>query len=193
MRNKQIISTFLFCVSLFAVPGKAQQSESLIAPGKGVGELYIGMKYKAVQKLMGKPEDKNTEKEERSDFVSSGYQPDDFLVFRSGFDECCTYPYNNKCEYPVFKIYFRKKKVCYIVISGAGYGSVRAGRFVTRGNTGFNSNKEDMLKEFGKENHFNQMANYDGEYVYYANGISFVIQKDGSIISMDIFPVMTVK
>jgi hypothetical protein len=163
------------------------QDKVLITPGSGVGELKIGMKMKAVKKLLGREEHSVNEKEERKAFVNAGYAPSDFLVFKLGFDKCLTYA-NNKADYPVFKVYFKKKKVCYIVISGADFGSVRASRFTTGANVGFNSKKEDLLRGYGQPQRVNAMAGYDGEYVYEKLGFSAVVEKDGSIISMDIFP-----
>jgi translation elongation factor P/translation initiation factor 5A len=108
-------------------------------------------------------------------------------VFRLGFDKCATYA-NNKADYPVFKVYFKNNRVCYIVLSGAAFGSVRAGYFVTKDNIGFNSKKAEVLKAHGEGYRFLDMANYDGEYIYEKQGISFVVENDEGIISMDIFP-----
>jgi hypothetical protein len=181
LRSVALLLALLFSSTLIA------QDKIIIEPGKGVGKLLIGMKYSKVKKLLGSPMSTETDEQERESFKNGGYEPDDFLVFRLGFDKCCTYG-NNKQDYPVFKVYFKKGKVCYIVLSGASFGSVRAGIFVTADGLGFNSKKEDLLKSMGNAERYVKMANYDGEYGYDKKGISFVVENDGSIISMDIFP-----
>src|ERR1043166_569609 len=128
-----LLSLLLFCTSaLFA------QDKILIEPGRGVGKLVIGMKLSKVKKLLGAPLEKKDVTVERDAFVKAGYEPNDFLVFKSGFDECWEYG-NNKEDYPVFKIYLKKRRVCYVVLGDVPFGSVRAGIFVMADGLGFNS------------------------------------------------------
>jgi hypothetical protein len=187
MIKKRFYNAIVLILFFLAGASLNAQEKVLILPGKGVGELALGMKMKQVQKLLGKPLEKVKQEQEKNAYESSGYTPGDFIVFRNGFEVCWTYG-NNKADYPVFKVYFKDKKVCYIVLSGVDFGAVRASIFTTQGNVGFNSRKEDMKKEFGEPGRFVSMANYEGEFIYENKGISFVVEKDGRLISLDIYP-----
>ena len=184
-------SRFLFFFLLLTSAGVmyAQEKIPLIRPGQGISEVLIGMKMSEVERILGKPNGKYSFKEEKRGYVNFGYDPNDYLVFRNGFDLVCTYDNSsNKAGYPVFKIYYKKKKVCYIILSAAGYDNAAARNFKTDRGPGLRAEKAEVLKAFGDPTRVNKMEGYDGEYVYEKDGISFVVEKDGTVISIDIFP-----
>ncbi|HEY6162254.1 MAG TPA: hypothetical protein VI112_13560, partial [Bacteroidia bacterium] len=90
--------------------------------------------------------------------------------------------------YPVFKIYYKRKKVCYIILTSAGYDNAIARNFRTDRGAGLRAEKSEVIKAFGDPTRINKMDNYEGEYMYEKDGISFVVEKDGTVISIDIFP-----
>ncbi|HEY6162068.1 MAG TPA: hypothetical protein VI112_12625, partial [Bacteroidia bacterium] len=81
------ISTLLFFFLLASLNAfHAQEKTPLILPGKGISEVTIGMKMSEVEKVLGRPNGKYSFKEEKKGYLNFGYDPNDYLVFKNGFD-----------------------------------------------------------------------------------------------------------
>lgn len=162
-------------------------SDELI-PGKGMGELTLGMEFSKVVDVLGpQPKSDKNETDERAELEKWGYTPDNWIPFKKHFDR--VYMYNDEitAKYPVFKIFVKDDKVCGMILSTQNKCATNP---LTKDGVGLKATKDKLLKVMGEPTRKVPMEHYDSEYFYDDKGISFVVDDQGLVCSLDVFPPM---
>lgn len=91
-------------------------SAQVVTPGSGLASLKIGDPESSITQLLGEPNSVTDSKTEAQNYKESNYNPKKELVFFLGFDKVYDYWSEGK-EIPVFKVYCKAGKICFIIIS----------------------------------------------------------------------------
>jgi len=148
-----------------------------INAGRSIGNLYIGLDKKRVLSVMGSKGLERDFEEEREIFANFGYKPEAHAQFIIGFDSVWQYQESDEINLPIFKIYFKQDKIVYIIISSYGskfFDYERCKRIITEKGLGFGDKIEKMQTLYGTEFVRHQFGQYDGDFIYGEEGISFV-------------------
>lgn len=102
-----------------------EEPVSEIIPGHGVHEITLGQSMELVTQIMGEPARRISNEEETASYKRFGYATDHQILFTTHFDICYTYTSpSNQSIHPIFKVYFKDKKVVYIVLSAYPYAKL---------------------------------------------------------------------
>lgn len=184
--NKILFIVLVLFVSLVSFQGckTPQKLENFpkvtdeIVPGVGIGELKLGLSYREVKEILGEPVKILTCYESGIEYIQSGHDPTELLIFALNFDYEMTYKSpTSKSSYPVYMLYFRQDRLCYIVLSSYTHrGSLHP--FLIKGKLGFNCNKAQMEQVLGKNYHIRRRKPYSDEFRYLDKGVSVILDED---------------
>jgi hypothetical protein len=148
-----------------------------ITAGRSIGNLYIGLDKKHALSIMGSKGIERDFEEERTIFANFGYVPEEHAQFVIGFDSLWQYQESDAINLPIFKIYFKAEKIVYMIISSYGsqfFDYERCKRIITERGLGFGDDIEKMKRVYGEEFLRHNFGQYDGDFLYEEEGISFV-------------------
>lgn len=152
-----------------------------INAGRNIGNLYIGLDKKRAISVMGVMGIERNFEEEHRIFSDFGYSPNEHSQFIIGFDSVWQYNEKDAISLPIFKIYFKEDKIVYIIISSYGsqfFDYERCKRIITEKGLGFGDNIEKMKKLYDSTFLRHKFGEYDGDFIYEEEGISFVFERD---------------
>lgn len=150
-----------------------------INAGRCIGDLYIGLDKKRALSVMGSEGRERSFDEEFSIVADFGYKPEEHAQFIIGFDSLWEYKESDSIHLPIFKIFFKEDKIVYIIISSYGsqlFDYERCKRIITERGLAFGDSIEKMKKLYGEEFLRYNFGQYDGDFIYEEEGISFVFQ-----------------
>ncbi len=151
-----------------------------ITPGKGVGELVLGISTEKAIEILGMPEkSRSYEQEQYEEVVKFGKNISQELCYNTHYDR--VFKYNNDCDakvdYPVYKLYFRNNQLVYMVLTSYGYDDVFYNKFTAGSNNiSFHSSGEKIKKTMGYPEIIQER--YVGEYLYMQRGIDFLTENN---------------
>lgn len=157
---------------------------TLISPGIGAGHLNLGMSKKEVKSIINSPYNTRTFEEECKAYSDNRYHLDSMVQCRIGFDE--VWDYEPMPDYlPIFKLFFKKNELCYIILSSYGYHG-NLNNFELKGGIHYHDSVSEIIKIFGqpelkgKFKDFNDegFQNADLFYEYWSKGIEFYIDDE---------------
>lgn len=149
----------------------------VIVSGKGIGELRIGDSPERVAEVMRCPGTLSDYETEYKIFNDFGYVPEHYLQFLLGFDTLFVFHEDDNPAYPVFKVYFKENAVVFIIISSYGtdaYEFNYCRQIETERGVSFGDSEEDITDRYGTEDVKHIYGNYDGDFIYFTLGISFI-------------------
>jgi hypothetical protein len=152
------------------------QTKTTIIPGKGTGELMMGMSAEHVKGIIRANTQMRDISEEKAAFLAGGYSIDKVSQFKIGFDSCMVV---SNCEnYPIFKIYFRNNKLVYITLSSYVSPDELTATFELDKGVPFHATKEEFTKAYGQPEEFRDMKGYDGCLIYWKDGLEVIFEND---------------
>jgi hypothetical protein len=157
--------------------------------GKGIDSLVLGMEIEAIRALMRVDGTLNSHEKEYEAFDKFGYTPQHFLQFLLGFEEVLVFDDDDSPRYPVFKIYMNQGKAMFMMITTYGTGTFdieKGMRIFTDKGLSFGDPLSDLKQRYGNDFAFYKYGEYDGEFMYLKEGISFLFEK-GKLRVMRIF------
>jgi hypothetical protein len=163
------------CVSS-PVAKTAEDVGSMIVPGKGMGNVVIGVEAAEIKKLCGEPLSVISYEEEYSAFDDYGYDTDRELQFMIGFDYVLEYdPSSNASAIPAWKLYFKNDRLVYINFSSFVYTSEELRSVGVAPACFFYGTEGGMIQSLG--NGFAKRTDESGneQYSYPAKGITPII------------------
>jgi len=154
-------------------------SYSQIIPGKGVGELVLGISTEKAIELLGMPEkSRNYEQEQYEEVVKFGKNISQELCYNTHYDR--VFKYNNTCDahidYPVYKLYFRNNQLVYMVLTSYGYDDAIYSKFTAGNGISFHQSGEKIKSKMGYPEIIQE--HYVGEYLYMQRGIDFLTENN---------------
>lgn len=154
-------------------------SYSQVIPGKGVGELVLGISTEKAIEILGVPEKSlDYDQEQFQEVVKFGKNISQELCYNTHYDR--VFKYKNDCnakiDYPVYKLYFRKNQLVYIVLTSYGYDDLLYNKFTALNKIGFYSSGEKIKSVLGHPE-INE-ERYVGEYLYMKRGIDFITENN---------------
>ncbi len=173
-----ILIIVLAAVSTAAFAQSAVKSTKII-PGKGVGELVLGISTEKAIALLGKPEkSRSYEEEQRDEVVKFGKNISQELCYNTHYDR--VFKYKNDCDakidYPVYKLYFRDNKLVYMVLTSYGYDDALYSKFTASNNIAFHNTGQKIKSSFGYPEIIEERI--VGEYLYMQRGIDFLTENN---------------
>lgn len=159
--------------------GQQKAAKNTIIPGKGIGELALGISTEKVIQLLGSPEkSRSYEEEQFEEVVKFGKNISQELCYNTHYDR--VFKYKNDCDaslaYPVYKLYFRKNQLVYMVLTSYGYDDTFYNAFSTNTNIKFHDSGEKIKTALGYPEILQEQ--YVGEYLYMQNGIDFLTENN---------------
>lgn len=171
----------ILVLSIIAATSYGQQkaAKNTIIPGKGIGELALGISTEKVIQLLGSPEkSRSYEEEQFEEVVKFGKNISQELCYNTHYDR--VFKYKNDCDaslaYPVYKLYFRKNQLVYMVLTSYGYDDTFYNTFSTNTNIKFHDSGEKIKNALGYPEILQEQ--YVGEYLYMQNGIDFLTENN---------------
>lgn len=181
---KNLVGIFLLLVissaALAQTKSKATPiSYTQITPGKGVGELVLGISTEKAIELLGVPEKSlDYDQEQFQEVVKFGKNVSQELCYNTHYDR--VFKYKNDCDanvdYPVYKLYFRKNQLVYIVLTSYGYDDMLYNKFTAANKIGFHCTGEKIKSVLGHPEIMQER--YVGEYLYMQSGIDFLTENN---------------
>jgi hypothetical protein len=137
----------LLGIGLMARTADGQTTGALVMPGVGVADVKLGATPEAVERTLGQPASKVSFADEKEQWENFRYDLSKELPFVLGFDELWTYkPVAGPSQVPIWKVYFKDRKVNFIVVSG--YVFSRYGQAAIKNGIGLNASAEQVKKAF---------------------------------------------
>lgn len=154
-------------------------SNTQITPGRGVGELVLGISTEKVIELLGLPEkSRSYEQEQNEEVVKFGKNISQDICYNTHYDR--VFKYKNDCnaqiDYPVYKLYFRNNQLVYMVLTSYGYNDAVYSKFTAGNNISFHSPAEKIKKDMGHPEVMEER--YVGEYMFMQSGIDFITENN---------------
>ena len=154
-------------------------SYTKVTPGKGVGELVLGISTEKAIELLGLPEkSRSYEQEQNEEVVKFGKNVSQELCYNTHYDR--VFKYKNDCdatiEYPVYKLYFRNNQLVYMVLTSYGYDDALYSKFTAGNNISFHSSGQKIKTGMGHPEIMQEK--YVGEYLYLQSGIDFLTENN---------------
>jgi hypothetical protein len=181
---KNLVALFVLSATFTAAMAQNKSKSTAISytkvtPGKGVGELVLGISTEKAIELLGVPEKSNNyEQEQEQEVVKFGKNVSQELCYNTHYDR--VFKYKNDCEanieYPVYKLYFRNNHLVYIVLTSYGYDDALYSKFTAGNNIGFHSSGQKIKSAMGHPEIIQEK--YVGEYLYLQNGIDFLTENN---------------
>jgi hypothetical protein len=175
---KTIFSFLVLLLSvngLLAQPPKkaAQNNDIVVTPGVGIGALKLGMSESQVSKLLGGDITWTNYKEEMSSFrrFTGDFSIDSIVQFVIGFDSVATYKGDLPELLPVYSLFFKNHKLNFITITSYGSTGLLVKRIVTKNGLRFYDPMQRCMSKMGKGYLPIRYASYDGDHIYYKEGI----------------------
>jgi len=176
-----ILVLFLFSLSAFAQQRTKATliSYTQIVPGKGVGELVLGISTEKAIAILGEPEkSRSYEEEQFEEVVKFGKNISQELCYNTHYDR--VFKYKNDCDaridYPVYKLYFRNNELVYMVLTSYGYDNAFYGQFTAGKNISFHNTGKKIKDAMGYPEIIQER--YVGEYLYMQRGIDFLTENN---------------
>lgn len=164
----------------FPLPNATSFPIPQIYGGKGMGNLKIGDSLERVQNILQTRGRTSTYEEEYKVFSDFGYVPEEYLQFIVGFDTVFILLEEDNPTYPVFKVYFKEDKATFIIASAYGsevYSPQHCRQIYTDKGLAFLDSIEMMTEKYGKKYATHQYGNYDGDFIYPHEGLSFIFEE----------------
>jgi len=114
--------------------------------------------------------------EEIIEYKASGLSTDDILLFEIGFDEVCEF--SKLTSYPIFKLYFKEERLCYIVFSNYRINSKYYQDWELDNGVRFMDSQETVLDKMGKYESFERLQGYDGIWKYHQKGLELIFDEN---------------
>lgn len=179
------LHTTLYLLLSFSLSVSAQKNRTIpisytnITPGKGVGELVLGISTEKAIELLGLPEKSyNYEEEQHYEVVKFGKNVSQELCYNTHYDR--VFKYNNTnaqtAQYPVYKLYFRKNQLVYFVLTSYGYEKDIYEKFSIGNSVKFHNDGEKIMQAYGLPD-INEKR-YVGEYLYMQKGVDFITENN---------------
>ncbi len=175
-----VVLTAVFSAATAQNTSKATAiSYTQVTPGKGVGELVLGISTEKAIALLGFPEkSRSYEQEQNEEVVKFGKNVSQELCYNTHYDR--VFKYKNDCEanieYPVYKLYFRNNQLVYIVLTSYGYDNELYSKFTANNNISFHSSGQKIKTAMGYPEIMQEK--YVGEYLYLQSGIDFLTENN---------------
>ncbi len=177
---KTMCKNLVLIIVLTAISAAAfAQQVTKIVPGKGVGELVLGITTEKAIQLLGAPEKSRTyEQEQAEEVVKFGKNISQELCYNTHYDQVLKYKNDcdSKIDYPVYKLYFRENKLVYMVLTSYGYDDALYSKFTTANNIKFHTQPVKIKNTMG----YPEISEdrYVGEYLYMQRGIDFLTENN---------------
>jgi hypothetical protein len=155
---------------------------ALIVPGTAVAGLALGATQDAVRGVLGQPSGKIFFAEEKQQWEKFGYDLSKELPFILGFDELWTYTPSGGSQIPIWKVYFQRGKVNFIVVSDFVFANAQA---AVKGGAGLGSTSAQIKKAFPGGTAYVDSGNYEN-LVYDDQGVTF-LAKDGLVRVIQVY------
>jgi hypothetical protein len=155
---------------------------------RGMGDIYIGQKVDEVRRLLGPEDSSATADDERSAWQSSGYEPEEGLIFLIGFDHVLVYESpKTDANFPFWKIYTRDNRVVFIILTSYGFETMSLDRVGFPPSCFMLGDEKGIAATFGSRFLLVKDDEHGHEtYHYLDRGIS-VITSEGQIRVFDIY------
>lgn len=184
---------FVICLTLLAMMFTACKKTKKIEPGKGAGKIVLGASFGDIAKQVGDRYKQVSFAREKSVWDRYyGYNvKEKILLFFLGFDYFLEYGRkSNKSDYPVWKLYFSKEKLVYMIFSAYRYPKWDLSATGVVPKAFFNGSLKEMEASLGKK-YFSHLDSKKNQYYYYFDkGVAFFV-KDKKIKAIHIFPAMS--
>jgi hypothetical protein len=126
----RVFQLFLLAALCASSPAHAKEENSPVAvvtPGVGVSNVRLGASPQALERILGRPDQRIPYAEEKQIWEKYGYDTSRDLPFIVGFDEVWTYtPASGGARIPVWKVYFKANKINIIIVSSYVFPDGRA-------------------------------------------------------------------
>lgn len=175
-----VVLTAVFSAATAQNSGKSSAiSYTNITPGKGVGELVLGISTEKAIELLGLPDkSRSYEQEQDEEVVKFGKNISQEICYNTHYDR--VFKYKNDCDaqvnYPVYKLYFRNNQLVYMVLTSYGYDDALYSKFTAGSNISFHSTPEKIKKAMGHPEVMEER--YVGEYMFMQKGIDFITENN---------------
>lgn len=171
-------------------PAPAISEPHKMIPGRGIGELRLGMPMKTFADALGDPYKTRTYQDERAEALRDKTNPDELRVFQKKFDTCNYYSCHADSTLPVFKVYFNDSKLAvYMQLTDVYAKNLKDNDFITPEGVDFSSTKEKVILALGAPNRMRNDKSGDVVFSYDPKGVSVSIKPDNKGISfIDIYP-----
>lgn len=157
----------------------ADARASLINPGKGIGNINLGLTYTNVVDVMGQPLERRPLEQEKQGLLSRKLTPKKELPFFIDFDYVAEFNYsNNRTQYPIYTLYFKQDTLVYIVLSSYNYDLEKCRSLGINNEVFFGNGKEKLLKALGRSSVVTKSGADTELHDYLDKGVSFFLQKN---------------
>ncbi|MBN1498886.1 MAG: hypothetical protein JW982_01910 [Spirochaetes bacterium] len=190
---KIMLAVCLMSVQSCVTPGKHisnadNENFNDIIPGHGIGKLRIGMSMEDVLLIFGNPTNKIWYDLAYNEYVESGYDPEQMILFYQGFDTELTFDNDISgidYPYPVYVMYFSNNRLVYFVLTSYCYPDDKFMNLKVKGKVIYMETTKNIIEWYGSDYVIIHTNDYD-EYVYPERGIS-IISDEGIVRCIDIF------
>ncbi len=157
-----------------------------IIPGQGIGGLRLGMRKAAALLILGRNGKEISYATELESYKQGGSNVNEELVFLLKFDTLVEFNRMDKKDgLPVYRAFFRKGRLVYLILSSYGGFTFPPDRFTLMGTAGFGP-KSAIFLNLGAYR-FKKMTGYGGDYYYLEKGIE-LITAGGRVRAIHLFP-----
>lgn len=173
------IAAIILSVLIFSQVSAQSTSQTQIIPGKGIGELLLGISSEKAIEILGQPEkSRNYQQEQDEEVVKFGKNVSLELCYNTHYDRVLKYKNTAEAniKYPVYKLYFRNNKLVYMVLTSYGYNTAVYEKLKIKNNLKFHNSGEAIKKSMGYPEITQER--YVGEYLYMQNGIDFLTEQN---------------
>jgi hypothetical protein len=184
---KIIYTIFLFIITkVFAFA----QTETLIIPGIGIGEIKLGMTKNSIIKVMGMPIDSSNYQEHKTSLEKTGVNTDTYIHFTIGFDKVLDYDIDKtlKIKYPIYRFYLKNDTLVSLILSAFDVKKSKIKKYKTKEGIGFLSKEKKLISIMGNPTAILNSSDFliFHDYIYFNKGVNFVAHKN-KIYTIEIF------
>ncbi len=181
------IMALLLSVSSFS----QKEGSVVITPGVGIGKLKLGMSEKQVFDILKGDISWESYDQALRKFMGWSPEVDSVFQFVIGFDSTGTYGGDLPKSMPVYGIYFKNHQLNFITVSSYGTSDEQVKSVKLVNGLKFHDSMETCAKKMGKD--FISLEYYaenKGDHYYYKEGLEFVYDENGKLVSIGIFKPM---
>ncbi|MGG9972659.1 hypothetical protein ACQ33O_12770 [Ferruginibacter sp. SUN002] len=176
---KKITASFI--LTFIALFSYAQKNIVLIKPGESVGELKLGMSPAQTYNILKGNITWRTYQEELSiftEYAARKISTDSLPQFIIGFDSCAAYMGEAPENLPVYKLYFKNGQLIYFIITSYEPWIIPEEKKITQKNrVGLFTGVLECAEKMNSDYISLKCGDYDGEYIYYKEGIQFIFDE----------------
>lgn len=160
-----------------------------LIPGQGTAEIRIGTSEKEVLELLGQNFATRSEgfKQEQENWQRFGYDTGKILLFNLGFDHFYTYSARtNKTGFPLWKAYFSKGKLQYLIFSSFIYQDMGMIPVGIKPSLFFGESEAKIRESLGEDFYQYKDNKENVHYFYLTKGVT-ILMKEGEVRAIHIY------